>query len=212
MNNDIKTAQELVDRKLETEDVKSEIARLKKMLKSGFSTNTDGMEKVCKVFASNDEKKIAKFYWEVANYLRAIELLGNMKRFREYAIETGINITSAPNLNYRQKGKKKAKFLDLYNEYFLEEAPQKGEEAGLKILRALEANHRTVISQEEQIKEEAENMSYSCSKRTFSTITQVLTSSKKKDIPIEDVISEVEVKLQEEQQAIDMLGETTESE
>lgn len=205
-NTDVQTAEDLVDKRMEIEDIKGEQARLKKMLKVGFDTKTDGMDKAAKALASNDPKKLAKFYTELANGIRALALTDNLEKFQLFCQGLHITVGASKELHYLKKGKKKEKFQDLYNEYFLDATPSDATVAGNKILTALQALYKAIGEQEEALKEEAEGLTYSCSKRTFSTMARVLQSSRKKDVPLEDVISEVEVKLQEEQQAVDILG------
>lgn len=204
-NPDVQTAEDVAERKLESEDIKKEISKLKKMLKTGFSNKTDGMEKVTKVLATDDPKKIAKFYTEIANIIKALAISNNLEKFNDYLMNFNVSVTSNKELSYLKKGKKKEKFKMLYSEYFYEEPPQSGTAAGEKILIAMETNYKTLRQQDEALKEEAENLSYSCSKRTFNTLTGALLSAKKKDVALEDVINEIEVKLNEQQQAVDLL-------
>ena len=204
-NPDVQTAEDIAERKLEGEDIKKEISKLKKMLKTGFHNKTDGMEKVSKTLASNDPKKISKFYIEVANIIKALAITDNLEKFNEFLAGYSVSVTSGKELTYLKKGKKKEKFQTLYSEYFYEDPPQSGTAAGEKILQAMETNYKTLRQQDEALKEEAENLSYSCSKRTFNTLTSALLSAKKKDVSLEEVIVDIESKLSDQQQAVDLL-------
>ena len=67
MNDIIKKVEEIVEREVENDLLKSEISELKKMLKTGFEAKTDGYDRIPKLMSTADEKKLAKFYDNFGN-------------------------------------------------------------------------------------------------------------------------------------------------
>jgi hypothetical protein len=194
-NADVKIAEDLVDRREEIEDIKGETKKLSKMLKTGFELKTDGMEKAMKALASGDPKKLAKFYAEIANVLKVLALTDNVEKLNDFLIPYGVDVKATKSMNYLKKGKKKEKFQDLYNEYFLNATPPVAADAALAIIKAGITLNAQINNLEEHLKEESEELGYSCAKRTFKTMTSIISSSRKKDVPIEEVAAEVEVKI-----------------
>jgi len=209
MNKIIEAAETLTDLQQEKKVIQREIGKLNKMIKTGFEGKQSGLDKVAKVYSSNLNEDIERFYTNIGNSVKAIALTGNFEKFSEYIkIHFGITFNEyEPKISYIKKDKKKQKFLDLYEEYFLDPAPNKADEAIKKILSSMSVNFNEVKKESDKIKEEFEqvNTTAGCPKRTLQTLCNILSKAKSKDIEISDVTSEFETKISEEQMAIDLL-------
>jgi len=209
----MKSLEELIELKADNQDLKKELSSLLKMLKVGFESTTKGMEKIPKLYATNDTEKIMAFYNSFGNQINAMKLSGNFEKFAEFLrITYGINISftseTAPNIHYIKKPKKLQKFQDLFNRYFLEEAPRSAAEAVTKILNSLDKLTKENISENDTIKEtlkgiiEAQNEH---SPATVKTMDKILTSARIKSLSVEDVANDAEEKLNLQQQGIDLV-------
>jgi hypothetical protein len=213
MNQLIKDLGELIDQKAENQDLKNELSSLHKMLKSGFETKTTGMEKIPKLYASNDADKIKKFYDIMGNQINALKISGNFDLFATYLSTTfGINISfqseSSPIISYIKKGKKFNKFQDLFTRYFLSEVPKSPKEAVSKILTSLDKLTKECNTETDAIKESLKAIiekQAEHSPATVKTVDKILTSARIKALKVEDVASDAEDKLNLQLQGIDLL-------
>lgn len=217
MNDLIQKLQEVVDKKADNQDIKKELGSLLKMLKTGFDKKTTGMEKVPKLFASNDTKKIIKFYDQFANTVNGLKVSGNFDQFAQYLEVTyGIKVVlpdNAPNNKYVSSKKKLEKFKDLFTGYFIEDMPKNANEAIKKILKSIDALTKEINKENDSVKEtikeiiEKENEH---SPATVKTIEKIMTSSRLKSIDIKDVTNELEQNLQLQLEGIYVLnGDST---
>lgn len=213
MNELIKELETLIERKADNQDIKSEISSLSKMLKTGFENKTVGMEKVPKLFATNDNDKISKFYDTIGNQINALKISGNFDLFKQYLeIHFGINVSysseDAPKLQYKTKGKKFQKFSDLYEQYYLEDVPKNPVDAAKKILNSLDALTKDHININTEVKEELKNIIEKQIKHapvTVKTVDKILTCARFKDRSIEDVANEIDSNLTLQQEAVNMV-------
>lgn len=219
MNKLINDLDELINIKEENHELKQELSNLVKMLKSGFEKKTIGMEKIPKLFASNDEKKIAKFYDTLANNINALKISGSFELFQNYInINYGIKIDFAhdnsPSNHYVTKPKKLNKFKDLYSTYFLEDIPKDANVAIKKIMSSLDSLTKENVTMNDNIKEilnsiiEQEN---NHTPSTIKTLDKILTSARIKNMKASEVASDIEDKLNLQLQAVDIIkGESNE--
>lgn len=212
MNLLVKNLSEIVDVKVENHELKQELSKLIKMLKTGFEKKTVGMEKIPKLFASNDEKKIAKFYDTLANQINALKISGSFDLFQNYLnINYGIKVDFAhdnsPNNRYVTKEKKRNKFKDLYTEYFVEDLPKDANLAVKKIMSSIDALTKENVAMNDNIKEalksviEQENQHDAS---TIKTLDKILTNARIKQVNVSEIASEVGDKLNLQLQAIDI--------
>jgi len=215
MNKLIKSLEEIIDKKATNNELRQELSSLVKMLKTGFANKPTGMEKVPKVFAANDPKKIKKFYDTFGNQINALKLSGNFDIFASYLdCEFGISISYksdvCPNMQYIKKGKKLQKFQDLYTTYFLDSIPKSADEAATRILKSLDNLTKEFHNENEVVKEslkaiiEAES---NYTPETVKTVDRILTKSRIKSMSVEDVAGDIELKLTSQQKAVDMVTE-----
>jgi hypothetical protein len=213
MNQLIKDLEEVIDQKANNQDLKNELSSLLKMLKNGFETKTTGMEKIPKLYASNDADKIKKFYDTMGNQINALKISGNFDLFATYLSTTyGINITftseSSPIIQYIKKGKKFNKFNDAYTRYFLAEVPKTPREAVEKILLSLDKLTKEWNTESDSIKESIKAIIESQSEHspaTVKTVDKILTNARIKALKVEDVANDVENTLNLQLQGIDLL-------
>lgn len=212
----IKELEDLIDKKVDNQDVKVELSNLSKMLKTGFENKTVGMEKVPKIFATNDNDKITKFYDTFGNQINALKLSGNFDLFNQYLeIHFGIKITyasdDAPSMQYKTKGKKFQKFSDLYTRYYLEDVPRNPVDAAKKILNSLDALTKENINITTEVKEELKHIiekQVQHAPMTVKTVEKILTNARFKDMTVEDVAADVDAKLTLQQEAVNMVMPT----
>lgn len=220
MNKLVSELQDVIEKKANNDELRQELSSLVKMLKLGFLSKPVGMEKVSKVYASNDAKKIKQFYDTFGSQINAMKLAGSFDLFATYmSVEYGITVAfesdEAPNIFYAKKGKKLQKFQDLYNEYFIEPAPRSPQEAATKILKALEALTKDFVAANEAIKEELKGIIESQSDLTPDTVKavdRILTKSRIKAIVAEELAAELDHKISQQQKAVDIILEDGTSE
>lgn len=216
----IKALEEIIEKKAEDHDIRKELSALTKMLKTGFDSNTSGMEKVPKLFASNDEKKIAKTYDTIGNLIVAMKITGNLDKFSQYLnIHFGINISfasdSSPNLKFNSNKKKFKKFEDLYTGYFLDSVPQTPVETVGKILKSIDAltkEHNNINDEVKDSLKEVINGQAEHSPLTVKTVDKIMTSARFKAIPPEDVANNIEELINLQQQGVDIILKKSEEE
>jgi hypothetical protein len=212
MNKLIKDLQELIEKKADNHDLKQELSALTKMLKTGFEATTTGMEKIPKVYASNDAEKIKKFYDTFGNQIVALQISGNFDLFTEdQKVTYGINIEftseSSPNIQYIKKDKKRKKFDDLFTGYFISEVPKSPKEAIEKILKSLDALTKDFTAENDLVKESLKEIIESQTEHspaTVKTVDKILTSARLKSIKVEDVATALEETLNLQQQGVDI--------
>lgn len=211
MNKILEAAETLSDLNEERKVIQKEVSKLNKMIKTGFEGKQSGLDKVAKVYSSELNEDVDKFYTSIGNSIKGIALSGNFEKFKEFMnVHFSINLLDfEPKLTYTKKDKKKSKFQDLYEEYFLDPAPNKANDAMKKILSSMSANYKEVKKESDKIKEEFEqfNTTVGCPKRTLQTLTQIMSKAKSKDIEVSEVTCDIETKISEEQMALDLLGE-----
>lgn len=213
MNKLIEALQEVIDRKSDNQDLKIELSGLVKMLKIGFQTKTAGMEKIPKIYSSNDAEKIKKFYDSFGTQIQALKITGNFDLFADYLkITYGINIEftseTSPNIQYIKKPKKLQKFSDLYTHYFLSDTPREAKEAVEKILLSLDKLTKEFNNENDLVKETLKDIiegQTEHSPATVKTVDKILTQARIKSLKVEDVASDVEDKLNLQQQGIDIV-------
>lgn len=211
MNDIIKKVEEIVEREVENDLLKSEISELKKMLKTGFEAKTDGYDRIPKLMSTADEKKLAKFYDNFGNQIKALKMTGDLDKFVQYLeINHGINITvkdDFPNIQFAKNDKKKQKFYDIYSTYFLEDVPKDPKTALDKITKSLYNIFKEYKKEEEPIKEDLktliENEEYSSA--VIMTLNKIIKKAKVKEEKIEDIAGEVEIKLNEQLKAVEII-------
>ena len=212
MNELIKDLTELIDKKVDNNDIKQELSTLTKMLKSGFETSTTGMERIPKVFATNDGAKIQKFYDTFGNQIAALKIAGQFDLFAEYLkITFGINIefTSdiSPIISYVKKEKARQKFNDLYTGYFIDEVPKSPKDAIEKILKSLDALTKDFTTEDQIVKDSLKEIiekQTEHSPATVKTVDKILTSARLKSITVDSAASAVEEILTLQQQGVDI--------
>jgi hypothetical protein len=213
MNQLVKDLEEVIEKKVDNHELKQELSSLLKMLKTGFENKNIGMDKIPKLYASNDEKKIAKFYDTVGNQIYGLKLSGNFDKFVTYLkITFGINIEftseTSPNVKYIKTKKKAQKFNDLFSMYFLEDAPKDPKTAVTKILNSLDKLTKEYNTESDIVKESLKAIvekQTEHSPATVKTVDKILTSARIKALKIEDVANEVEANLNLQLQGIDIL-------
>lgn len=213
MNDLIKALEEVIDKKADNQDLKRELSTLTKMLKTGFDSPTTGMEKVPKLFATNDSAKISKAYDNIGNMIGALKISGNFDKFAEYmSIHFGIKFEfssdNAPNLRYNTKAKKLGKFKDSYTEYFLEDTPQNPQDAVAKILKALDALTKEWNGANDEVKDALKGIIEAQSEHSptvVKTVDKILTSARIKALKAEDMADVLEDTLNAQQQGIDLV-------
>jgi hypothetical protein len=209
----MKDLQELIEQKANNHDLKMELSSLLKMLKTGFETSTKGMERVPKIYASNDNEKIMSYYNAFGNQINAMKISGNFEKFTEHMRVTfGINIEytseASPYISYVRKDKKLQKFKDLYSRYFLQDAPRTAVEAIEKILLSLDKLTKEDNAECDIIKESLREIIEGQSEHspsTVKTMDKILTSARLKSLSVEDVANDAEEKLTLQQQGIDLV-------
>lgn len=212
MNELIKDLTELIDKKVDNNDIKQELSTLTKMLKSGFESNTSGMERIPKVFATNDNEKITKFYEAFGNQIVALQISGNFDLFTDYMkIHFGINIEftseTSPNISYVKKDKKRQKFNDLYTGYFIDEVPKSPKDAIQRILKSLDALTKDFTAEDQVVKDSLKEIiekQTEHSPATVKTVDKILTSARIKSLKVEDVANALEETLTLQQQGVDI--------
>jgi hypothetical protein len=208
----IKELQEIVEKKADNDDLRKELSGLVKMLKIGFESRTSGMEKIPKVYASNDADKIKKFYDSFGTQIQALKISGNFDLFADYLkITYGITIEfssdNAPNINYVKKPKKFQKFSDLYSQYFLDETPTSARVAVEKILLSLDKLTKEYNNENDLVKETLKDIIEGQSEHspmTVKTLDKILTTARIKSLSIEDVANEADEKLNLQHLGVDM--------
>lgn len=212
MNDLIKQLQDVIEKKAENHELKQELSSLLKMLKTGFEGKNLGADKVSKVFASNDNATIKKFYDTFGNQLNALQVTGNFDKFAEYlSIQFGIKIEftdSAPHIQYIKKGKKLTKFQDLYTQYFLEDPPREAKEAVKKILGSVDALTKEYNKENDEVKEQIKEIIHSQSEHsptTVKVVDKILTSARIKALDPEDIADNVENVLSLQLQGIELI-------
>lgn len=211
MNKLLQDLQDLIDKKVDNHDIKIELSALTKMLKIGFETTTTGMERIPKVFASNDNAKIKKFYDTFGNQIHALNISGNFDKFATYLKVTyGIDISFSSDtlpIHFIKTPKKFKKFNDLYTGYFIEEIPKLPVDAISKILKSLDALTKDFTAENEAIKETLKEIiekQTEHSPATVKTVDKILTSARIKAIKVEEVANAVEDALTAQQQGVDI--------
>lgn len=209
MNKIVEAAETLSDLQQEKKVIQKEVSKLSKMIKTGFEGKQAGLDKVAKVYSSELNEDVDKFYTSIGNSIKGIALAGNFEKFKDFlSLNFGISLVDyEPKLSYTKKDKKKQKFQDLYEEYFLDPAPNKADEAMKKIMVSMSANFKEIKKESDKIKEEFEqvNTSVGCPKRTLQTLTSIISKAKSKDVDVKEVTSDIETKISEEQMALDLL-------
>jgi hypothetical protein len=212
MSNIIKDVTSIVDREVEVAEIKQEISALVKMLKLGFEKKTNGIEKPAKVYATADEKKLAKYYDSIANQIKGIASFGSLDKFADYMYlnhNIKMNLPDVfPTMAYAKSKKKSGKFKDLYSGYFLEDVPRKSEEALNKIVNSINKLTKTFTDEATPIKEDFKLLieaQTEYSPITIKLLEKVLRTAKMKDLTIEDATSDVDSKLDLQQMAITLL-------
>lgn len=212
MNDLIKQLEEVIDKKADNNEMKKELSTLVKMLKIGFEKKTNGMEKIPKLFACNDEKKIKKFYDAIGNQICALKVEGSFDLFSDYLrINHGIEVTftsdEAPSIRYK-KGKKFKKFVDLYTGYYVQDTPSNAKEAMSTILNSLNALTKEYNNETGEVKEILKSIiekQIEHSPETVKTLDKILTNARIKAIEPEEVANSIEDKINLQQQAIDII-------
>lgn len=213
MNELVKQLQDVIDKKVDNNDIKIELSKLTKMLKIGFEKKTSGMEKVPKTFASNDTKKIMKSYDVIANQINALKVSGSFDKFNEYLkINYGITVNfsseDAPSNKYISTPKKYKKFNDLYTEYFLEELPKHPNDAIEKILKSLTALNKEFSNENDGVKEllkEIIEKQNEHSPLTIKTVDKILTNARLKTTNVEEVANALDEHLTLQSQGIEIV-------
>jgi hypothetical protein len=211
----LQVAEDLSALAVEQQVLGKEIGKLKKMINLGFEGKLIGADKVTKAYGSNDNEQIQKFYELVAGFIKTAVYLGNKEKLADYlAINHSITLDCTSKPIYQGKPKKKQKFNDLYNEYFMEPAPKGALDAMTKILNSLSANYKELIDENVKLKEEFEAVvdTVSDTPRTLKTLTRMLTRAKVKDIEVAEVADELEAKSQEDEIAINLIRGAEEDE
>lgn len=204
---------DVLDRKVEVHEIKQEVGKLAKMLKMGFEAKPVGMERVSKVYASNDEKKISKFYDQMASWINAIKLTGSFDQFQTYMKIThgvDIEVSDSTSLVYNTNIKKLGKFRDLYSEYFMEEPTDLPSEAVSKILASIENLTKEATGITEEVKELLENIvqgQVDHSPETLKTVERILTKARIKELQLDEATGDIEFKITAQQQALDLLAQ-----
>ena len=213
MNELIKKLELIVDKKADNHEIKQELSSLVKMLKTGFESKNVGMEKVPKLFASNDAKKIQKFYDMIGNQVNALKVSGNFDRFATYlstnfGIKVSFTSETAPNIRFMKTGKKFIKFTDLYSQYFLEDVPQSATKAVEKILNSLDKLTKEYNTENDDVKEQIKTIienENEHSATTVKTMDKILTSARIKSISSSDVADNEESKLSDQLQGVELI-------
>lgn len=211
----LQAAEDLAALKFEQSNLAKEIGKLKKMISTGFEGKLIGADKVAKVYGSNDNDQLTKFYEFLGGCIKTSYMMGNGDKLQSYLkTNHGIDIEANPRPMYETKAKKKQKFDDLYNEYFMEPAPKSATTAMTKILGSMSANYKELIDENVKLKEELEAMidSISDTPLTLKTLIRMLSKAKSKDMEVADVASEMEAKLSEEQIAVNLVQGADEDE
>lgn len=219
MNELIKKIEEIVDQKVNNHELKKEISSLQKMLKIGFEKKNAGMDKVAKIYASNDVGKISNFYESIGHQINAMKLSNNFDKFSEFLnINFGISITfdspDSPVVRYKKEGKKFQQFSDLYSQYFLEDAPKVPSVAITKILSSLDNLLKEYNNENDEIKEQIKSLiedNDEHSPTVLKTIDKILTSSRIKEVDVDEIVNNEESVLSEKQQGIDIIRKETET-
>lgn len=220
MNDLVNQLQDVVEKKAANHELKQELSSLVKMLRTGFESKPVGMEKVSKVFASNDTKKIKKFYDTFGSQINAMKLSGQFDSFVNYmSVEFGIKIgyetDICPRINYIKKGKKRTKFEDLYTGYFYEPIPKSPTEAVTKILSSLDTLTKDFNNESDGVKEALKSVieaQTQYSPLTVKTLDKILTKSRIKAIDAEQVAMEIDANITLQSQAVDLVVGSTETE
>ena len=220
MDNLIKELQEVIDKKADNDDIRKELSTLVKMLKIGFEKKTTGMERIPKIFATNDNDKITKFYDTFANQINALKVNGSFDLFASYlSTNYGIKIDfeseSCPNNRYITKPKKLKKFEDIYTGYFLDELPKEPNDAIKKILLSLDKLTKEFNNENEAVKESLKDIIDKQSEHSplmVKTVDKILTSARLKALKVEDVANDADDKLTLQQQGIDFCIKSTKPE
>jgi hypothetical protein len=209
MNELMKKIEELALKQVENHELKQEIGQLSRMIKIGFESKPVGMEKVSKVFASNDEEKIKKFYDSLASSINGLHITGNFEKFADYMMVTHGIVVSYPSnevpISYVTKGKKAGKFADMYNSYFLEEKPFKATDALHKILSAIKALTQQFTLENEEVKDSLNDITASQSEYSHDVIKMIdsiIIKSKIKAVEITEATSDIEDKINNQQCAV----------
>ncbi|SPF56239.1 hypothetical protein SBF1_8980002 [Candidatus Desulfosporosinus infrequens] len=219
MNQLIKELQEVIDKKADNHELKQELSTLVKMLKIGFEKKTNGMEKIPKLFSSNDTKKITKFYDNLANNINGLKVAGSFDQFNEYLkITYGITINfsseDAPKNSYIKTPKKQKKFYDLYSSYFLDDVPKNPSDAIKRIFNSLDKLNKEYSNESDGVKESLKAIiekQNEHSPTTVKIIDKLLTNSRLKSVPLEDIANDAENSLMQQQQGIDIILKQSES-
>jgi hypothetical protein len=207
----IKKIEDIIDREVENNHLKTELNQLSKMLKLGFENSTNGYDKIPKLFATADEKKLKKFYDIFGNQIKAMHVSGDYKQFSEYMkINHGIEFVVSdkfPNMSYTKNPKKKDKFYNLYSSYFIADTPKDAKEALDQITKSIGNIFKEFKKEEEPIKDDMKLLieSDENSKLCINTLAKIVKTSKMKDETMVEVAGAAEDKLNEQLKAIDMI-------
>lgn len=211
MNDIIKKVEEIVDREVENDLLKSELATVKKMLKVGFEGNYGGYDRIPMMFSNADEKKIKKLYDNIANQIKAIAMCGSIDKFNDYiSINHSINIDiekEFPKPSFTKNEKNKNKFYDLYSTYYIEDVPKDPKQVLDKLTQSLYNINKEFKKEEEPIKEDLKILieSEEFSPAIIKTLNKIIKKAKVKEEKFEDVAGEVETKLNEQLKAVELI-------
>jgi hypothetical protein len=217
MNTLIKALEEVIDRKADNHELKQELSTLTKMLKTGFDSPTTGMEKVPKLFASNDSAKISKAFDSIGNMIGALKISGNFDKFAEYMeIHFGIKFEfsseNAPNIRFNTKPKKFRKFEDAFTGYFLAEVPSSPQEAVAKILKSLDTLTKEWNGVNEEVKDALKGIIEAQTEHTptvVKTVDKILTSARIKALSTEAMADQIDEILSAQQKGVELVRKET---
>jgi len=209
MSTTLEVAENLSDLVVNTNDLKKEISRLKKLITLGFEGDNKGVEKVAKVFGSEDQDEIKKLYDNIGNIIKAIYIQGSFENFSNYLKNVhSVNLQSCNfSLKYKNNSKKIEKYKEEFEYYFLEPSCNPENDI-VRIQNSLTANFKEIKIETDNYKEEFNTQANNISdtKETLKTITKILVQSKTKDIEVKDVVTDIEEKIQEQEVALTILN------
>lgn len=214
MTKTLEVAESISDMYVENAVLGKEISKLKKMIGLGFEGKTIGSDKVAKILGSEDSESIAKLYDTIGGLIKSVKTEGSLDKLITYLnINHSITLDCTATPSYNRLPKKKSKYNDLFNEYFLE-SPTNPETDMKRIMNSLSANYKEAKVEDLKVKEEIEAQleNITDTEETLKTLTKMLTRSKLKDIEVSDVVSELESKMAEQEIAINLLTTGVEEE
>lgn len=198
-------AYKIADQELEIGVMQKTISQYRKLIKEGFGCEK-GVDKIVKLEKEQDSDKIIGFFDVLASYIKTLEDLGFGASLKDYlASRHKIKIDVDNTKEYLSDIKK---YNILFNEMFYE-APSSPENDYKKIISALRQSHKDVGEEKDNLKQEILEAlpTISEGELALKTAIKVIKDSKKRELPIEEIIGEYGDTLFQQEKGLGLLSD-----